>query len=395
MLRIREILHDPRSQDRYLATAQIGITIASLGLGMYGEEVVAGWLEGPFERLGALGPVAAHGLASVIAVTVMTYIHIVVGEMVPKSIALQRAEQTAVLVSPVMRAIWIFFYPLVMLLNGIGNAILRLFGVERQRGSVEQYHTAEELRYIVRESLEGGKLGDESGRVLQELLDFGDLTAAEVMVPRVHMVGIPLDASREEIVDLLVSSPHTRYPVYQEDLDDVVGVLHVKDVLRLLTQDAEPDGHPLRPVPYVPETARVDVVLAAMRREHTQLAIILDEHGGTAGLVSIEDLFEEVVGEIEEEAERPHSWSDDGGRLHVAGTVRIEEVGEQIGTELEHEDVDTVSGLVLMLLDRPPEVGDTVSYDDVVFEVLATEGHGVAECLVTPRRPEKEGDAAG
>jgi CBS domain containing-hemolysin-like protein len=395
VLHIREILHSPRSQDRYLATAQIGITIASLGLGMYGEEVVAGWLEAPFELLGVFGTVAAHALASVIAVAIMTYIHIVVGEMVPKSIALQRAESTAVLLSPFMRAVWIVFYPLVATLNGIGNLILRVFGVERQRGSVEQYHTAEELRYIVRESLEGGKIGDESGRVLQELLDFGDLTAGEVMVPRVHIVGIPLDASREEIVELLVSSPHTRYPVYREDLDDVVGVLHVKDVLRLLAGDGEPDGYPLRPVPYVPETADVDVVLAAMRREGTQLAIILDEHGGTAGLVSIEDLFEEVVGEIEEEAERPQVWSDEEDRLHVNGTVRVEEVGEFFGTELEHEEVDTVSGLVLTLLDRPPVVGDVVAYEHVAFEVLAVEGHGVAECLVTSLRPEDEDDDGG
>jgi len=399
VLRIREILRSPRSQDRYLATAQIGITIASLGLGMYGEEVVAGWLDAPFEQLGALGPVAAHGLASLVAVMSMTYVHIVVGEMVPKSLALQRAEHTAVLVSPVMRVIRIVFYPLVLLLNGIGNAILRLFGVERQRGSVEQYHTAEELRYIVRESLEGGKIGDESGRVVQELLDFADLTAAEVMVPRVHIAAIPLDASREDIVDLLVSSPHTRYPVYREDIDDVIGILHVKDVLRLLSNDtvaaAEADAYPVRPVPYVPETAQVDVVLAAMRREHTQLAIILDEHGGTAGLVSIEDLFEEVVGEIEEEAERPHSWLDDRGRLHVDGTVRVEEVGEHFGTELEHEDVDTVSGLVLMLLDRPPREGDAVAYDDLVFEVLAVEGHGVAECVVTSARPAEEDELSG
>lgn len=393
VLRIREILHSPRSQDRYLATAQIGITIASLGLGMYGEEVVAGWLETPFERLGTLGPVAAHGLASLIAVMTMTYVHIVVGEMVPKSIALQRAEQTAVLVSPVMRVIWIVFYPLVLLLNGVGNAILRLFGVERQRGSVEQYHTAEELRYIVRESLEGGKIGDESGRVVQELLDFADLTAGEVMVPRVHIAAIPLDASREEIVALLVSSPHTRYPVYRNDVDDVIGILHVKDVLRLLSHGTETDAYPVRPVPYVPETAQVDVVLAAMRREHTQLAIILDEHGGTAGLVSIEDLFEEVVGEIEEEAERPHSWFDDQGRLHVDGTVRVEEVGEQLDIELEHEDVDTVSGLVLMLLDRPPRVGDSVAYDGLVFEVLAVEGHGVAECVVTSSRPADDAES--
>jgi len=391
--RIREVLHSPRSQDRYLATAQIGITIASLGLGMYGEEVVAGWLEAPLEQLGALGTVAAHALASVIAVALMTYIHIVVGEMVPKSIALQRAESTAVLVSPFMRAVLILFYPLVVTLNGIGNLILRVFGVERQRGSVEQYHTAEELNYVVRESLEGGKLGSESGRVLQELLEFGDLTAGEVMVPRVHIVGIPLDASREEIVEVLVSSPHTRYPVYREDLDDVVGMMHVKDVLRLLSRSGEPDGYPLRPVPYVPETADVDVVLAAMRREGTQLAIILDEHGGTAGLVSIEDLFEEVVGEIEEEAERPQSWLDDEGRLHVNGTVRVEEVGEHFGVELEHEEVDTVSGLVLMLLDRPPVVGDAVTYEHAAFQVLAVEGHGVAECLVTSLLPEDEGES--
>jgi CBS domain containing-hemolysin-like protein len=230
--------------------------------------------------------------------------------------------------------------------------------------------------------------------VLQELLDFGDLTAGEVMVPRVHVAGIPIDASREEIVELLVSSPHTRYPVYREDLDDVVGILHVKDVLRLLTQETEAEGYPVRPVPYVPETARVDVVLAAMRRENTQLAIILDEHGGTAGLVSIEDLFEEVVGEIEEQAEQPDAWTDDAGRLHVVGTVRIEEVGEHFEVELEHEDVDTVSGLVLMLLDRPPVVGDRVTYDGVVFDVLAVEGHGVAECAVTAL-PTESGDTTG
>ncbi|NLE22219.1 MAG: HlyC/CorC family transporter [Actinobacteria bacterium] len=392
VLRLRRILRDPRSQDRYLAVAQIGITIASLGLGMYGEEVAAGWLEVPLERIGALGTVAAHALASVVAVAIMTYIHIVAGEMVPKSVALQRAESTAVLVNPFMRAMLVVFYPLVVTLNGIGNLILRALGVERQRGSVEQYHTAEELRLIVRESLEGGKIGGEAGHVLQELLDFGDLTAGEVMVPRVHIVGIPLDAGRDEIVELLVSSPHTRYPVYREDLDDIVGMMHVKDVLGLLARGGGPDGTPLRPVPYVPETADVDVVLAAMRRERTQLAVILDEHGGTAGLVSIEDLFEEVVGEIEEETERPPVWTDHEGRLHVSGTVRVEEVGEHFDIQLEHEDVDTVSGLVLMLLDRPPVVGDVVVYEHVALQVLAVEGHGVAECVVTSLLPESEGE---
>jgi CBS domain containing-hemolysin-like protein len=389
VLRIRQILRDPRSQDRYLATAQIGITIASLGLGMYGEHVVAGWLEGAFDSLGPVAPIAVHGVASVVAVALLTYVHIVVGEMVPKSVALQRAERTAVLVSPVMHAFRIVFYPLVLTLNGIGNAILRLFGVVRQHGSVEQYHTAEELRFIVTESLEGGAIGDVSAGVLQELLEFGDLTAGDVMTPRVRMVGLPLDAGKDEITGMLLSSPHTRYPVYREDLDDIVGMLHVKDVLRLLVQDGGRAEQALRPVPYLPETARVDVVLAAMKREHTQLAIVLDEYGGTAGLVTVEDLFEEVIGEIEEEAERPLSWIDEGGRLHVDGTVRVEEVGERFGTDLDHEEVDTVGGLVLSLLDRPPEIGDSVTYDGVLFEVLKVEGHGVAECAAIPLHSEE------
>jgi CBS domain containing-hemolysin-like protein len=391
-LRVRAILREPRNQDRYLATAQLGITLASLGLGTYGEHQVADWLAGPFEALGIGSVVAPHAVASVVAVALLTYLHIVLGEMVPKSLALQGAERAAVALAPVMAAVRIVLYPLVVTLNAIGNGILRLFGVVRQRGSVEQYHTAEELRYIVRESLDGGLLGRESGRVLQELLEFGDLTAGEVMVPRVRIEGIPLDATSEELAELLWTSPHTRYPVYREDLDEVLGILHVKDVLRLVLNGQAVAESDVRTIPYLPETAHLDVVLKAMRRESTQLAVVLDEHGGTAGLLTIEDLFEEVVGEIEEETEAPQSWIDDAGCLHVDGTVRVEEVGEFFDSVLEHEEVDTVSGLVLMLLDRPPEVGDVVTYDGVVFEVVAVEGHGVAECVVTQLAD--DGDAA-
>ncbi len=383
-LRVRAILRVPRNQDRYLATAQLGITLASLGLGMYGEHQVADWLAGPFEELGVGRVIAAHAVASVVAVALLTYLHIVLGEMVPKSLALQGAERAAVALAPVMTVVRILLYPLVIALNGIGNGILRLMGVSRQTGSVEQYHTAEELRFIVRESLDGGLLGRESGRVLQELLEFGDLTAGEVMVPRVRIEGIPLEATSAELADVLWTSPHTRYPVYREDLDEVLGILHVKDVLRLVLSGRSVAESDVRTIPYLPETAHLDTVLTAMRQESTQLAIVLDEHGGTAGLLTIEDLFEEVVGEIEEETEAPQSWVDDEGRLHVAGTVRVEEVGEFFDSVLEHEEVDTVSGLVLMLLDRPPEVGDVVSYDGVAFEVVAVEGHGVAECVVTP-----------
>ncbi|HET6494656.1 MAG TPA: hemolysin family protein [Thermoleophilia bacterium] len=382
--RVHAILRDSRNQDRYLATAQLGITVASLGLGMYGERVVAAWLVGPLEALGADRLIAAHAIASVIAVALLTYVHIVLGEMVPKSLALQGAERAALALMPIMTWVRIALFPLVVVLNAIGNGLLRLMGVARQSGSVEQYHTAEELRFVVRESLEGGKLGRESGRVVQELLAFGDLTAGEVLMPRVLIEGIPLGATSDDLAERFSASPHTRYPVYREDLDDIIGILHVKDVLRLaLAGEAVTEAH-VRAIPYLPETAHLDAVLMAMRREHTQLAIILDEHGGTAGMLTIEDLFEEVVGEINEGGETPQTWTGADGRLHVAGTVRIDEVGDLYDSVLEHEEVDTVSGLVLMLLDRPPQIGDVVIYANVAFEVTQVEGHGVAECVVTP-----------
>lgn len=393
-LRVHAILRDPRNQDRYLATAQIGITATSLGLGMYGEHVVAAWLTVPFEAFGAGQFVAAHAVATVIAVALLTYLHIVLGEMVPKSLALQGAEKAALRLVPVMLWLRVPLFPLVVTLNAIGNGLLRLLGVQRQRGSVEQYHSPEELQYIVRESLEGGKLGRESGHVVQELLEFSDLTAGEVMVPRVRIEGIRLGATNGELASLLTASPHTRYPVYREDLDDVLGILHVKDVLRLALNGEAVTEADVRSVPYLPETAHLDVVLTAMRREHTQLAIVLDEHGGTAGLLTVEDLFEEVVGEIHEGIEEPESWVDDEGRLHVTGTVRVEEVGEFYDSVVEHEEVDTVSGLVLMLLDRPPEVGDVVTYNGVAFEVAKVEGHGVAEALVIPLPPPDEDEEA-
>lgn len=381
--KVHQILHDPRRQDRYIATAQLGITFASLGLGMYGEHMLAHSLAHHLEVLGASRWIAAHAAASVLAITILTYFHIVLGEMVPKSLALQYAGNTALRVTPIMLAIKTALFPLVILLNGIGNGILRIMGVQRQM-TAGHYHTSEELRYIVEESAEGGLLSDGAGDVLQELFDFGELDAAEVMVPRVHMLGIPMNADVSQIKDIVRKSRHTRYPVYDGDMDHIVGMLHIKDILRLILNGPVHIEEALQPVPYVPETSELDSVLKVMRREHSQMVVVMDEHGGTAGLITIEDLFEEVVGQVgEEHAELPPIYHDSGGRLRVAGTVRLDEVGEKLDLELEHEEVDTVSGLVLALLERPPLVGDSVEYDGVRFEVVSVEGHGVTECTVT------------
>ncbi len=380
---VQRVLEDPRQQDRYIATAQLGITVASLGLGMYGEHVLADGLYRVFGGSGLPQWLVSHGVASVVAVAILTYFHIVVGEMVPKSLALQHAERVALWITPPM--IWTrnALFPVVVPLNALGNLLLKLFGVNRQAQNADHYYTSEELQLIVQESEDLGAIRAESGQMLQELFEFGGLTAGEVMVPRVRLTGIRLGTTTDQIRELLSRSPHTRYPIYERDLDHIIGMVHIKDLLRVLLRDEAITRAHARPLPLVPETAELDSVLSTMRRERTQMVIVIDEHGGTAGAATLQDLFEEVVGDIEEgPPSSPQVYRDAQDRLHVPGTMRIDEIGQEFDLELEHEDVDSVSGLVLTLLGRPPRVGDTVRYDRLQFEVTAVKGHGVEECAV-------------
>ena len=381
--RVQRILDDPKQQDRYIATTQIGISVASLGLGMYGEhwlaEQIGHWMgERDFGRW-----IAAHTLASIIAIAILTYLHIVIGEMVPKALALQRAQRTVLYVSPPIILLERTIFPLVIALNAIGNGMLRLVGIRRQEVEAERYHTAEELQYIVEESQEGGVLRGEAGHILRELFEFGDLTAGEVMVPRVQLTGIPVGAEPDELRALVRANAHTRYPVYSGDLDNIVGSLHIKEVLRHVIANTPITARDARPLPYVPGPAPLDQVLASMRRFRAQMAVVMDQHGGTAGLVTMEDLFEEVVGEIEETRGRAAISREADGRVRVRGTVRLNEAGEVLRRELEHPKVTTISGLVLLLLGRPAIVGDVVTWRNVRVEVTATAGRGVAEAVLT------------
>jgi CBS domain containing-hemolysin-like protein len=383
-LMVQRVLHDPRRQDRYIATAQLGITVASLGLGMYGEHVVADALYHWFESPGMPAWLASHGLASALAIAILTYFHIVIGEMVPKSLALQSAERMALWITPPMLWILMLLFPIVVALNGLGNAILRLFGVDRQEQTPDQYYTPEELQLIVQESEELGAIRTESGQMLQELFEFGDLTAGQVMVPRVRVTGIPVGSPPDKLRQILQSSPHTRYPIYEGDLDHIVGMTHIKDLLRVLMSGRAIQASDTRQLPLVPESAPLDSVLATMRARRTQMAIVLDEHGGTAGIVTLEDLFEEVVGDIEEGTRtNTPTFRDRDGRLRVPGTMRVDELGQHFDLDLEHEDVDSISGLVLTLLGRPPEIGDVVRYDRLSIEVTAVKGLGVEQCAVS------------
>jgi CBS domain containing-hemolysin-like protein len=381
------ILEDTKLQDRYIATTQIGISVASLGLGMYGEHWLADHIGQALAPLDAIGWIAAHTVASVIAITILTYLHIVFGEMVPKALALQRSHRTILYVSPIIRALERALLPLVIALNAFGNGLLHLVGIKRQRVERERYHTAEELQYIVEESEEGGLLRGESGQLLRDLFEFGDRTAGEAMVPRVLLVGIPVGAEPDELRAIVRTQAHTRYPVYSGDLDHIVGSLHIKEVLRHLISNQPVTARDARELPYVPGPTPVDEVLSAMRRYRAQMAVVMDQHGGTAGLVTMEDLFEEVIGDIEEGRGRAAIVPEAGGAVHVRGTVRLDEVAKSLDWPLEHPKVTTVSGLVLLLLGRPALLGDVVTWNHVRIEVTKVAGRGVAEALLTRTAP--------
>lgn len=381
---VRRILEDPIKQDRFIATAQLGITAASLGLGMYGEHLLAEWLAGHFGRLGVGRFIAAHTVASITAILVLTYFHIVLGEMIPKSLALQRAQRMSLWIVPVMRVVQLALYPLVIVLNGIGNASLRVMGIRRERSGTEHYMSSEELAYLVRETEAGGLLRKESAGVVQELFKFGELSAGDVMVPRIKVVGLPAGAGREEIREVLTSAPHTRYPVFDGTIDAIIGVAHVKDLLRCLAADGHLTKGYIRATPLLPASATTGRVLTAMGEARSQLAVVIDEHGGTEGIVTIEDLFEEVVGDFGDDSGASAARAE-GSPLTVPGSMRLSEAGRELGVILDHDKVETVSGLVLETLGRGAHVGDVVEYAAVRIEVTALERRGVAKAVISLR----------
>ena len=386
--RVLRVLTSTVDQDHFIGTAQFGITVASLGLGMYAEHAVAEWLEPHLALWPTARFIAAHSLASVIAIALLTYVHILFGETIPKAIALAAPEGSVRLLYWPMRAIMLVFYPFVYVLTAAGNAVLRLLRIPTH-ASNEQVYTPEELQIIVEESAHGGALRAESGSLLHELLTFGDLSAGEVMVPRVRVVGIPVGATPETVRRVLRSHHHARYPIYEGDLDHIVGMMHVKDLLKRLLANEAILASDAKQMPVLPSSAPIDAVLETMQKSQAHLAVVIDEHGGTAGVISLEDLFEEVVGEIDEDAPAapPISRSGEGAWL-VAGTVRLDELGSHFDLDLTHEDVDSVSGLVLALLGRPPIVGDSVDYGRVRLEVTATSGKGVrqARAILLPEQ---------
>ena len=255
--------------------------------------------------------------------------------------------------------------------------------MRRRENAHEQTYTPEELQLIVEESEQTGAIRAESGRLVRELFEFGDLTAGQVMMPRVRVLGIRVGAAPDDVRTVVASRSQTRYPVFEGDLDHILGVVHAHDLLRRLINNEPVAASDATSMPVVPETAPLDDVLATMQRAKAHMAVVVDEHGGTAGLVSIEDLFEEVVGDIDEGGTGASGLVPlADGSVRAAGTLRLDELGQHFDLTIDHEEVDSVSGLVLARLGRPPEIGEVVEYGRLRIEVLSLSGLGVREVRV-------------
>ena len=383
--RTLKVLLEPILQNRYIATAQVGITIVTLGLGSYGEHVIADWILVFLEDFGIGSEALAHTIATVLAVGLMTYLHVVIGEMIPKSLALQSSEPTVLALARPMAIFEIIFFPFVWVLNLLGDWIVRLLGVPPAQGS-DRLFTPEELEYIVEESLEGGLLDSSEQLFIENIFDLSDRTVEQIMTPRTQLHGIPLDSDEKMILRRICETRKSRYPVYEENVDQIIGILHIKDFARARksAEGALDLKSILRPTTFVPENLVLDRMLLRMQKENIQLAIVIDEFGGTAGLVSLEDLVEEVVGEIQDEFDREilpiQELSDNV--LRVRGDLLLDELSQHYELDFEDTEAHTVGGLVMELLGRIPQSKDTVAAQGVRFEVESTERLAVQSVLI-------------
>ncbi len=376
----RSAKHAVEHIDAYLAACQLGITISSLGLGALGEPAFHHILEPVF---GEAAQLAGIGVASAIAFGIITLLHVVVGELAPKSLALSRTEKVVLLVAPIMRGFYLVTRPVVDLFNGLGNLLLKPFGIPPAREAGHAPASEDELRTLLRESAAGGEIEDEEQRFGENVLTFGDRRVREVMIPRHRAVFVTTDQTFDDVVEVVRRTGLTRVPLCRPEggLDEAVGLLHVKDLLIAGGGDLEELARPLE---RVPESMLIDELLERLRRQREHFALVVDEHGTAVGLITLEDVLEEIVGEIEDEfdPEEREPIREDGSALVIAGWAPVRLVAERLGLDLEPYHEATIGGVILERLGRLPEPGEEVQLDGARFEVVSAENAQIKELRV-------------
>ena len=380
--RARDVLRITSDPPRFIAAMQLGVTLTSLGIGALGEQALAH----VFDKW------IATALAIVLAYAILSYFHVVIGELVPKGAALGHAERTALWVSEPVRAFMTIFRPVIWFLQVSTEVILHAFGLEPP-GAEREVHSEAELRMLLARSQQQGEIEAGEREMIDKVFIFGDKDAADVMVARPDVVAVSVDMPPEEALATVLESPYTRYPVYRETLDDIVGVLHVRDVFTAIYERGIAQvrlEELLRPAYVVPETKDLASLLQEFRRTSNHFAVVVDEYGALVGVVTLEDVLEEIVGEIEDEFDVPEQQIEqvDEDSYRVDGMFPIDAFNARFGTELPEEDFHTIAGFVFGQLGRAPEPGDDVAYDGMRFDVLEVEGNRIERIGVTfLRRP--------
>jgi putative hemolysin len=377
---------------RFIGTVQLGITTFSILLGAVGEPIVEHWID---------EPLLSQGVAFVIAFSVVTYLHVTLGELVPKAIALTKNESTALWVALPVEAFYLATYPLVWFLQESSNALTRLFGINPAPVGIVA-HTEEEIRMIVAAAEDTGVIEEVEEEMLYKVFDFAEKEVHDVMVPRPEVVALSVDLPTQEALAAVIDSPFTRYPVYRGSLDDVLGVLHVRDLFSALYDrgiDSVVIEELVRPAHVVPETKDLGPLLAEFRRLNQHMALVVDEYGAVEGIVTLEDLLEEIVGEIEDEYDLPDESVQrlENGRVRIDGTFPIDDFNERFEQELPQDDYHTVAGFVFGQLGRAAEAGDEVVHDGIRFQVVDVDGQRIERLEVeftAGEEPDAEADEA-
>ena len=391
--RARLVLRITANPPRFIAAMQLGVTLTSLAIGALGEPVFSHVFE----------PIPATIISFVLAFLVITYLHVVIGELVPKGIALGHAESTALIVSRPVSWFFVLMGPLIWVLEHSSDAVLRLLGLEPP-GEERSALSEAELKMLLDRSTESGELEQQEQEMLYKVFDFADKEVSEVMVPRPDVVALSIELPPEEALAAVIDSPYTRYPVYRENLDNVVGILHVRDLFSALVDRGIANvviEEIVRDAYIVPETKDLAAMLTEFRRTNQHMAIVVDEYGAMQGIVTLEDLLEEIVGEIEDEFDLPDESIEriDDDTIRIAGTFPIDDFNEQFGTELEEDDYHSMGGFVFGLIGRAPEPGDTLDHDGMRFDVIEVEGSRILKLAVTfverrePKEPVAEGES--
>ncbi|MBW3661318.1 MAG: hemolysin family protein [Gemmatimonadetes bacterium] len=384
--------------DAYIAATQLGITMASIGLGWIGEPALAALIEPAvrsvplIERLPDWLPIAtAHGFAVLIAFAIITGLHIVLGELAPKTVAIQKAERTSLAIALPMEWFYKIFRPFVTVLNGAGMMVLRAFGFSPVAAGHHVAHSEEELRMIVSASTQAGVLEPAEEDMIHRVFEFADLTANQVMVPRTEVVGLPVGADREVIEETLRAHGFTRYPVFDGTLDNIVGIVNVKDILPMLQNGRDRiDLRRVMQTPVVlPESVRVLRLLAAMQANRRHMVVLIDEFGGTAGIVTLRDVLERIVGDVRSDKETAWPDVEEVGEREalVDGLLLIGDVNEHFGLELDEEEYTTIGGYAFGQLGRRPEIGDVIETTGCRMVVEGLDGMRVSRLRLYLEEP--------